>query len=107
MSDTPDPAGMASLQDLIMQSLREVRAGSLDVSQAKAVNALAQTLINSAKVEVDFLRATNRKKSRFFIPSDGDAPERLTSAGAGVVSRVANGPWQGLVHRTRDDEDDA
>ena len=99
-----ETAGMASLQDIIMQSLRDVRAGTLDVPKAKAVNDLAQTLINSAKVEVEFLRATKRTRSRFFADQEAD-PERLTGNGAGVVRQVANGPWQGLVHRTRDDDE--
>lgn len=104
MSDQQEQAGMASLQDIIMQSLRDVRAGTMNSAQARSVNDLAQTLINSAKVEVEFLRATKRSNSAFF---QGAQPEgKVTHSGNGTVQRVANGPWQGLVHRTRDDDDE-
>lgn len=102
MRDTTETNGMAGLQDLIMQSMRDVRAGTLDADKAKAVNALAQTLINSARAEVEFLRVTNRTKSHFFQQAD-DAQERLTGSG-GVVRQRENGPWQGLVHRPRDED---
>ena len=100
MSDeTPEPGGMDGLQGLIMQSIRAVRDGTLDIDKAKAVNSLAQTLINSAKVEVEFLRATNRTHSPFFVRDT----ERLTRDGNGVVKTTTNGPWQGLTHRMREE----
>ena len=102
MRDTTETTGMAGLQDLIIQSMRDVRAGTLDADKAKAVNSLAQTLINSARAEVEFLRVTNRTKSKFFQHSD-DTQERITGSG-GVVRHVDNGPWQGLVHRHLDED---
>ncbi len=102
MRDT-DTTGMAGLQDLIIQSMRDVRAGTLDADKAKAVNALAQTLINSARAEVELLRVTNRTKSQFFQQEDA-AQERITRSG-GVVRQVDNGPWTGLVHHIKDDEE--
>ena len=95
MNESPEPAGMDGLQYLIMQSIRAVRDGTLDIDKAKAVNSLAQTLINSAKVEVEFLRATNRTHSPFFVREE----ERLTRDGNGVVKTTTNGPWPGLTHR--------
>ncbi len=104
---THETTGMASLQDIIMQSLRDVRAGNMDAAQARSVNALAQTLINSAKVEVEFLRATKQDKSRFFTaPADPAPALERTHSGNGTLQRVANGPWQGLVHRPRDDDEE-
>lgn len=37
----------------------------MDIDRAKAVSEVAQTLINSAKVEVDYLRVTGAKDSGF------------------------------------------
>lgn len=95
----PEQTGMASLQSILMQSLQDVRSGKMTASNASSVNALAQTLINSAKVEIDFLRATKRTKSQFFEPPVQNTQERLTKNGGGMVATH----WQGLTHTTLDD----
>lgn len=44
----------------------------LDIDRAKAVADVAQVIVNSAKIEVDFLRATGGEKGTGFIsPSNG------------------------------------
>lgn len=48
----------------------------MDVSRAKAVKDVAQAVINSAKVEVDFLRATNAVGGSGFIPYEPRKPMR-------------------------------
>jgi len=45
----------------------------MDIQRAKAINDVAQTIINSAKVEVDFIKATDGVASTGFIP---DGPRR-------------------------------
>jgi hypothetical protein len=40
-----------------------------EVKKAKAIEGLAQVIVNSAKVEVDFIKATDQKGSGF-IPSE-------------------------------------
>lgn len=54
----------------------------LEIERARAVSDVAQTIINSAKVEVDFLRATGSQKDTGFISNQ--KPE-LPSAGKGVA----------------------
>ncbi len=41
-----------------------------EVKKAKAIQELAQVLVNSAKVEVDFIKATENKGTGF-LPEDG------------------------------------
>lgn len=41
----------------------------MDLDRAKAVSQVAQTVINSAKTEVDFLKATGAMEGSGFIPS--------------------------------------
>lgn len=98
------PSGMESLQAVLMQSIDQVMKGEIDTNKAKAVNAIAQTLIQSAKVEVEFLRATKKTNSVFFSQPSQEQT-RITANGAGHVRQVANGPWTGLVHKTNDDDD--
>ena len=45
----------------------------MDIQRAKAISEVAQTLINSAKVEVEFIKATGADASTGFIP---DRPRR-------------------------------
>lgn len=45
----------------------------LDVERAKAIAEAAQVIVNSAKVEVDFMRAVSATKGTGFIPMDTPA----------------------------------
>lgn len=49
----------------LFDTLRGLKAGEVDIELAKAVNETAQTIINSAKVEVDHMRLTGSEKSSF------------------------------------------
>ena len=100
MNHTETPTGMASLQDILMQSINDVRSGAMETSTAKALNEMAQTLINSAKVEVEFMRATKRSESRFFQNGFESTPRKR-----GGTQKIVNGPWTGLVHHIKDDEE--
>lgn len=42
----------------------------MDLERAKTIAGVAQTVINSAKVEVDYLRATGAVKGSGFIPDE-------------------------------------
>ena len=46
----------------------------MELDRAKAIADVAQTIINSAKVEVEFIKTTGQSHSTGFIP---DAPRRL------------------------------
>ncbi len=45
------------LRDLLFNTMKKLKEGTIDVPQAKAMTNIAQAVINSAKVEVDFIRA--------------------------------------------------
>jgi hypothetical protein len=47
-----------SMREIIFESMRMVKAGTLDVEKAKSISMLGQTIINSVKVEVDFIKLT-------------------------------------------------
>lgn len=42
----------------------------MDVQRAKAVADVAQVIVNSAKIEVDFVKALNLRDGTGFIPSE-------------------------------------
>lgn len=46
----------------------------MDLNRAKAIADVAQVIVNSAKVEVDFLKATDRRDGTGFIPVETAPP---------------------------------
>lgn len=70
------------LRNHLFLALEKLHDNEMDVDRAKVISDVAQTIINSAKVEVDFLRATDSVRGTGFIPDDsnliqGAAPRRL------------------------------
>lgn len=77
-----------------LQQLRD-KENPLDIERAKAVSDIAQTIINSAKVEVDFMKQTGATSSSGFIPHDrtpsiteNPAAPQLTQTGIKNVTHI-------------------
>lgn len=58
----------------------------MDIQRAKAISEVAQTIINSAKVEVDFIEATGGTSGSGFIP---ERPRETALPPAGKVINSA------------------
>ena len=56
---------IADLRQAAFDMLQELRTGKLDIAQAKAGNDLLRTLVDSAKVEVDYLSICSEGHSEF------------------------------------------
>lgn len=56
---------IGTLREQLFETMRELRSGKIDVEKAKAISELGQTIINSAKVEVDYAKVTGSKGSGF------------------------------------------
>lgn len=70
------------LRNHLFLALEKLHDGDMEIDRARAISDIAQTIINSAKVEVDFLKATDSVKGTGFIPDDsqlieGARPRRL------------------------------
>lgn len=63
---------IVELREALFDTLRDLRAGKIDAEKARAINDTAQVIVNTAKVEIDYLRATGATKGTEFIPSDRD-----------------------------------
>lgn len=103
--NTEQNKGMAELQSILMQTLKDVREGTVQSDQAKTINSIAQTLINSAKAETEYLRTVKKTGSSFFCDTGAVDEKRITQGRQGDITHNT-GPWTGLVHQIRDDDDE-
>ncbi|MCL2076059.1 MAG: hypothetical protein FWH15_06425 [Betaproteobacteria bacterium] len=92
------------LREVLFGTLRSLKAGEMEPAQARAINDTAQTIINSAKVEIDHIRAVGIGASAF-IEGDGAAHPSLpatplpmlsghpqpTRTGTKTVTKIAEG----------------
>lgn len=67
------------LRAVLFESIRAVKDGSMPLDRAKMIGELTQVVVNSAKVEVEFIRATEGKgvASGFIgqqVPGEPDVP---------------------------------
>lgn len=53
----------------------------MEIERAKAISDVAQTIINSAKVEVDFIKHTGARLNTNFIPEEPRGDMRLVGNG--------------------------
>lgn len=56
---------ITDLRDVLLATLEAVKAGTMDIDQARAVNELGKTICDTAKVEVDFAKVTGARTSGF------------------------------------------
>jgi len=76
-----------SIEDLrehLFEAIAGVKAGSLSIEQGKTIGELSQVVVNTAKVEVDYLRLTDGGESSFINSSIG-----LNNLSDGLLPREA------------------
>lgn len=72
MSKSADNFTINDLRDRLFATIDGVRDGSVSIDQAKQISDLSQVIVNTAKVEVDYLRANNGGESRFIETAVGN-----------------------------------
>lgn len=55
-----------TLRESLFDTIQKLKSKDIDVETAKTIGDLSQVIINSAKVEVDFVRANGGGSSPFF-----------------------------------------
>ena len=78
---------ITALRAHLFEALQSVKAGTLDLDKARAINEIGKTIVDTAKVEVDYLRATGGGESSFIDTAIGtnNVPQGLPQ---GAVSSV-------------------
>jgi hypothetical protein len=57
-----------ALREHLFGALAGLKDGSVDIEKAKAISGVAQVIINTAKVEVEYAKATGQGGSEFLTP---------------------------------------
>lgn len=60
------------LREALFATLQGVKDGTIDVERARAVNELGKTICDTAKVEVDYIRASGGGESSFLNGTIGN-----------------------------------
>lgn len=75
-----------SLRETLFETLHAVKNGGMEIDRAKCVGDIAQVIINTAKAEIDYAKATGADVNSALIECDrhrapGAIPQRPTLAG--------------------------
>jgi hypothetical protein len=54
------------LRAKLFETMQGIKDGTVDVEKAKLISEIGQVIVNTAKVEIDYIRTTNRTQSQFF-----------------------------------------
>ncbi|MEN6630019.1 MAG: hypothetical protein ABFC42_10265 [Sulfuricella sp.] len=93
---------MTDLQAILFDTLRGIKAGTVDLDKAKAINDIGKTLVDTARAENDYIKATGANAgSGFIAPSlpPGSISE-ATGSGTKTTTQLANGASV-TVHKMR------
>lgn len=105
MSD--QKVGIEKLRESLFSALEGLSSGKIDVATAKAMSDIGQTIINSAKVEIEFQERTKRLvKSAFFAspePLPNNALENPTPENGLIPTRhgIKEVNGNSTVHRMK------
>lgn len=82
---------IAALRAHLFDAIKSVKAGTLDLDKARVVNDIGRTLVDSAKVEVDYLRTTGGQQSPFIESNQGEDKPALTNGIVGITRHILQG----------------
>lgn len=85
---TPTPNSrktIADLRETLFATMYALRDGSIDIDKARQINEVARTLVETAKVEVDYLRVTEDDKAPFL-----QTPEPVQPLPLGITTSVVH-----------------
>lgn len=66
------------LRNHLFETIEMIKEGEMELDKAKAIADLAQVIVNSAKIEVDYIKAVNGMTGTGFIPIQDLEQKKLT-----------------------------
>lgn len=84
---------ISDLREALFATLEGVKSGAVDLDKARAVNEVAKTIVETAKVEVDYLRVTGGGESSFIDAAIGadNLPQGLPNGITGITRHRLQG----------------
>lgn len=76
------------LRTTLFDTLQGIKDGSIDLDKARAINEVSKTIIDTAKVEVDYLKVNGGGESAFV---EGIAHDKLPQGILGVTRHRLEG----------------
>lgn len=68
-----------TLRDHLFDTLRGLKEGTMSIETAEAVSLISQTIINTAKVEAEFAKATGENIASKFLEQEKSLPNGITA----------------------------
>lgn len=79
MSDETRPRDdLDGLRALLFETIRQVKGGHMDLDRARMVNDIGKTLVDSGRLQVDYLRVTDGSKADFLESQQQQLPPGIT-----------------------------
>ena len=89
---------IAELRSHLFETLKGLKDGSIEIDKARAISQVAGTIIDTARVEVDFMRIAGGKGTGFIArPEEDETTPRITKTPTGSLVRDGNV----LTHRMK------
>ena len=73
------------LRSELFAAIQGLKAGTLSLDHARAINDLSKTIVDTAKVEVDYLRVTDGTKAPFIEGAAASAAPALPPGVTGIT----------------------
>lgn len=82
-----------TLRSTLFDTLQDVKSGKMEIDRAKAICEISQTIVNTAKVEIDYARHTGANVNSQFIEHQQPKLSGQPPARPGLASQIkaANG----------------
>ena len=61
------------LRDHLFETIEMLKDGDMEIDKARAIAEVAQVIVNSAKIEVDYIKAIDAMNGTGFIQADNGA----------------------------------
>lgn len=87
---------ITELRDILFDTLRGLKnkENPIDINHAQAVSEVAQTIINSAKLEIDYCRVTGETSATGFIPAEAGGNRPMLPPAQGQETEQPDRPQQ-------------
>lgn len=69
------------LREALFDTIEKLKSGEIEVDNAKQIREIGQVIVNSAKVEVDFLTKVGGVNGSNFIPMQSNPNKAINEAG--------------------------